>query len=215
MALLLDAANSYQSEGLKSSNTELLDTANAISRSILVLLAGHLEAYLNDFANEVCGALPAKWDAASIPKKVMIIHSVISGLDALLSEQDRQAPRDEPELNRFRTRAEKILTALSKPQAIQPVRLEGFYRLGGPQALAKLISSLSPAGPDFFKWIENIGANRSRLWVTLESVSKDRSQIAHGNLLTSGTPEDARLAILVVAATARYVERYSVTYGLL
>jgi len=212
---LLAAAHRYEYAAIKRSRTDLQETANALSRSVVMLLAGHLEGYLGDLISEICDAMPSKWDTAIVPKKIFVAQAVIDDLLKALHFTDGAAPQNAKQLDALKSDVEMISAYFSKPNAVKPRRLEGYYRNDGPGAVEKLMLSLNPAGPKFFDWMEQLGTDRSRMWVTLQTVTRDRNQIAHGSLTTTKTPQDARTAVCVVVAMVRRVERYCSQHGLL
>jgi RiboL-PSP-HEPN len=193
---------------------ELLSLQQILTRAAIVLLCSHLEAFFEALSGEYVDSLPSAtaWPTYSVGVKSFISIHVRKELQAAI---DAAGPcTDEHLIEGFRSNVsslqrwfddiEAFRTEISRPW------LRGFYKENGSKAVDRLLRRLRPDKDEFFDWLEQLGHDRSRFWVSLEGLVGARNDIAHGDATISSSVGDVRayaaVCIVMVRQACRFIQ---------
>lgn len=186
----------------------------SLARSIVVLIAGHLEGYMNALAEEVIGHLPDDPELLTASQRRYLAIRLRDFMVERSKELKEATFGEGREVDAFLTSSESIHGWLQKPSSLPHIeKIRGFYRDLAPDAVDQLFRRLHPLGSSFWGWIESKGKDRSRFCTVLKQLVEARSGIAHGEIDIRPTLNDARLYIATATALVRASERFILEFS--
>lgn len=182
----------------------------ALARAIVVLLAGHIEAFFNSLLIECVCELPDNWGDMSQGQRKYLALRMTEELFQNLNRDE--AYGEHKQIEKLRGLIEKMYSWTNTPnQAMKSGAigsLKGLYKGIAPDAIEVLLKRLHPDTKSFFEWIQIKGYDRSRIWTVLQQLVNERTEIAHGDLETQPTLSDARLYVITAAVVARLADEF-------
>lgn len=184
-----------------------------LARSIVVLIAGHLEGYFNSLASEVVSKLPSRWIKLSRGQRKYVSEKLISQMSDCGKKLCDKSMLDESNVNALIAAVSAVAITYRKPNSISPrsEEIEGLYRDLAPKSVDVFLKRIHPNGNSFLDWLGTKRYDKSQICTVLQQLVSSRSDIAHGSLTQSPTLEDARRYILTAAVIVRAADRYIVT----
>lgn len=202
---LLEPARQLQ---LNPQDLDGLQTSNAIARAAIVLLAGHLERYLNDLAREAAATIKISWSNATLGQRRIVVLRVLGALKEIDEQYRSNDFSKEAALENCKYDVERCASYFDIASAFADLQLKGFYRHNGPRAVERLLQDLHPDSKKFFDWIEGRKLDRGRVWTVLEQLVEYRTGIAHGDMTIQPTHGDARLYVDTAVVIAREADSF-------
>lgn len=182
----------------------------ALARAIVVLLAGHIEAFFNGLLGECVCELPGTWGEMSAGQKKYVALRISDELVQNLNHDETYG--EQKQVEKLKNLIEKMCSWINTPNQVVKSgaigSLKGFYRGIAPEAIEALLKRLHPETKSFFEWIQARRYDRSRIWTVLQQLVNERTDIAHGDLKTQPTLSDARLYVVTAVVVVRLADQF-------
>lgn len=188
-----------------------IDSEVTLARATVVMLAGHLEAFLNSLIREIVGLLPNNWEQVSLGQKKYVATCVFLEINDYNQYYKVDDFIDEKKIDDFKSSVVKIRDWFQDPSSIGATRehaIKGFYKGVPPKVIDNMFKRFHKENKSFLVWLDERGRNKSRIYTVLEQLVNQRSEIAHGELATKPTLADARLYVLTATNIVRLVDEF-------
>jgi len=181
-------------------------------RSAMVMLVGHLHAYLEDLVEEWGDLLGEDFSKLSpIGQKYVVLH-VQRHLSETLSQYPEEKLGDAAIQAKFLRALEECHGWLENPRSLATSpyrsRLEGFFRQWGAVAIDKALAHFREDGVGFFSWLSSQHPGYADYYVRVDSAITVRNEVAHGSFQARLTTEDVRRHRATLTLLVRKAESF-------
>jgi hypothetical protein len=206
---LLDLGRNVGTENVSSQS---LAKEVAVARAIVVLLAGHLQAFFNSLGGEVLSQLPSDWNSLTLEQQRYVALCMAAEIQRCNADFRGETYRDAGKVQKLKDRVQRLGEWIETPDKVnsseQDVVLQGFFKDVAPRSVDKFLRRFHPEDESFLDWVGRQGFDKSRIYTVLEQLVNQRNDVAHGSLETQPTLNDARLYIVTATTLVRLADKF-------
>lgn len=194
------------------SSGQRMSSQENLLRAVVVLLVGHVQAYLQHIMEEFTDSLPNDWASLTELQRIYVVRQVHRRLTRALNQYEEVELADPRKLERFIKNVGDTAGWVSQPGQLalsgERDTLQGFFGDFGTNAIVRYLGLLRGDNKSFFQWLEDRNSTYSRYPSLLSNLIEIRNDAAHGRTTRRLTLREAREFRVVAVRLVDFMDRF-------